>query len=57
MCEPITLAAVASAATGLGATSAGVMGALGTTALTASLALSFQHYFEFQVEEARKISQ
>jgi hypothetical protein len=29
----------------------------GTTALTASLALSFQHYFEFQVEEARKISQ
>ena len=29
----------------------------GTTALTASLAFSFQHYFEFQVEEARKISQ
>ena len=25
--------------------------------VTASLALSFQHYFEFQVEEARKISQ
>jgi hypothetical protein len=29
----------------------------GTTALTGSLAFSFQHYFEFQVEEARKISQ
>jgi hypothetical protein len=29
----------------------------GTTAMTASLAFSFQHYFEFQVEEARKISQ
>jgi hypothetical protein len=30
---------------------------VGTTALTASLAFSFQHYFEYQVEEARKISQ
>ena len=25
--------------------------------IAASLAFSFQHYFEFQVEEARKISQ
>ena len=40
MCEPVTLAAIASAATGLGATSAGVMGALGTTAMTAGQAIS-----------------
>lgn len=30
---------------------------LGTTALMSSLAFSFQRYFEYQVEEARKISQ
>ncbi|MET1116138.1 MAG: hypothetical protein ABWY08_14470 [Comamonas sp.] len=30
---------------------------LGTTVLMASLAYSFQHYFEYQIEEARKISQ
>lgn len=30
---------------------------LGTTALMSSIAFSFQRYFEFQVEEARKISQ
>lgn len=30
---------------------------LGATVLMASLAYSFQHYFEFQIEEARKISQ
>ena len=30
---------------------------LGAGSLMASLAFSFQHYFEFQVEEARKISQ
>lgn len=30
---------------------------IGTTALMASLAFSFQRYFEYQVEEARKISQ
>jgi hypothetical protein len=30
---------------------------IGTTALMASIAFSFQHYFEYQVEEARKISQ
>ena len=30
---------------------------LGATVLMASLAYSFQHYFEYQVEEARKISQ
>ena len=29
----------------------------GTTALMASIAFSFQRYFEYQVEEARKISQ
>jgi hypothetical protein len=30
---------------------------LGTTALMSSLAFSFQRYFEYQVEEARKLSQ
>lgn len=30
---------------------------IGTAALMASLAFSFQRYFEYQVEEARKISQ
>ena len=30
---------------------------VGTTALMASLAFSFQRYFEYQIEEARKISQ
>ena len=30
---------------------------LGTSVLMASLAFSFQRYFEFQVDEARKISQ
>jgi hypothetical protein len=30
---------------------------VGTTALMASIAFSFQHYFEYQVEEGRKISQ
>jgi hypothetical protein len=30
---------------------------IGTTVLMASIAYSFQHYFEYQVEEARKISQ
>lgn len=30
---------------------------VGTGSLMASLAYSFQHYFEYQVEEARKISQ
>ncbi len=30
---------------------------LGTTALMASIAFSFQRYFEYQVEEGRKISQ
>ena len=30
---------------------------LGATVLMASIAFSFQHYFEYQVEEARKISQ
>ena len=30
---------------------------LGATVLMASIAYSFQHYFEYQVEEARKISQ
>lgn len=30
---------------------------LGTTALMSSIAFSFQRYFEYQVEEARKISQ
>lgn len=29
----------------------------GATMLMASLAYSFQHYFEYQIEEARKISQ
>lgn len=30
---------------------------VGTTVLMASLAFSFQHYFEYQVEQARQISQ
>ena len=30
---------------------------LGTTVLMASLAFSFQHYFEYQVEEAKLLSQ
>ena len=30
---------------------------LGTTVLMSSIVISFQHYFEYQVEEARKISQ
>lgn len=30
---------------------------LGTTVLMASLAYSFQHYFEYQAEEAKQISQ
>ena len=30
---------------------------MGTTVLMASLAFSFQRYFEYQIEEARKISQ
>lgn len=30
---------------------------LGATALMSSIAFSFQHYFEYQIEEARKISQ
>lgn len=30
---------------------------VGTTAFMASLAFSFQRYFEYQIEEARKISQ
>ena len=30
---------------------------VGTTALMASIAFSFQRYFEYQIEEARKISQ
>lgn len=30
---------------------------LGTTALMSSIAFSFQRYFEYQIEEARKISQ
>ncbi|MDO4592436.1 MAG: hypothetical protein Q4B46_06485, partial [Comamonadaceae bacterium] len=30
---------------------------VGAAVLMASLAYSFQHYFEFQIEEARKISQ
>lgn len=30
---------------------------VGTGVLMASLAYSFQHYFEYQIEEARKISQ
>ncbi len=30
---------------------------VGTTILMASLAFSFQHYFEYQVEEAKRISQ
>ena len=37
---------------------AGVVSLLvGTTVLMASLAFSFQRYFEYQIEEARKISQ
>lgn len=39
----------------IGAVAAALL--VGTTALTASLAFSFQHYFEYQVKEARKISQ
>ena len=30
---------------------------VGTAVLMASLAFSFQRYFEYQIEEARKISQ
>ena len=30
---------------------------VGTAVLMASIAYSFQHYFEYQIEEARKISQ
>jgi hypothetical protein len=30
---------------------------IGTIALMSSLAMSFQHYFEYQVQEAKKISQ
>ena len=30
---------------------------VGATVLMASLAFSFQHYFEYQIDEARKISQ
>jgi heme exporter protein CcmB len=30
---------------------------IGTTVLMSSIVFSFQHYFEFQIEEARKISQ
>jgi len=30
---------------------------MGTTALMSSIAFSFQRYFEYQIEEARKISQ
>ena len=30
---------------------------IGTAVLTASIAFSFQRYFEYQIEEARKISQ
>lgn len=30
---------------------------VGTTVLMSSIVFSFQHYFEYQVEEARKISQ
>jgi len=30
---------------------------VGTTALMSSLVFSFQRYFEYQIEEARKISQ
>lgn len=30
---------------------------VGTTVLMASIVVSFQHYFEYQIEEARKISQ
>ncbi|MHB1198626.1 MAG: TM2 domain-containing protein [Polaromonas sp.] len=30
---------------------------LGTTALMSSIAISFQRYFEYQIDEARKISQ
>lgn len=30
---------------------------MGTAVLMASLAFSFQHYFEYQIEKARKISQ
>ena len=30
---------------------------IGTAILMASLAYSFEHYFQYQIEEARKISQ
>lgn len=30
---------------------------IGTTVLMSSIVFSFQHYFEYQIEEARKISQ
>jgi hypothetical protein len=30
---------------------------IGTTVLMSSLAFSFQRYFEYQIEEAQKISQ
>ena len=30
---------------------------IGTTVLMASIAFSFQRYFEYQIEEARKISE
>jgi hypothetical protein len=30
---------------------------IGTAVLMASIAYSFQHYFEYQIEEGRKISQ
>lgn len=39
----------------IGAMAAALM--LGAAVLMASLAFSFQHYFEYQIEEARKISQ
>ena len=31
--------------------------AVGTAVLTASIAFSFEHYFQYQIDEARKISQ
>lgn len=48
---------------GAGGTSWATIGAVvvsllvGTTVLMASIVYSFQHYFEYQVEEGRKISQ
>lgn len=39
----------------IGAIAAALM--IGAAVLMASLAYSFQHYFEYQIEEARKISQ